>query len=351
MEANPEISIVMPCRDERRFVVRCLESIVSNDLGPHSAELLVVDGMSSDGTRSILDAFAARHTWIRVLDNPHRLTPHALNIALREARGRVIVRVDAHAVYAADYFRTLAEGLERYGAQNVGGIRRTAIIRDTPLACAICLSISEPFTAGNAHYRTSGDRVREVETVFGGCYPREVFERLGGFNEKMIRAQDREFNARLLRAGGRIVLDPATWCEYFPRTDLKSYARWMFRSAYALFAYHRHTDVFMLRTRNLVPLALVATATAAVSAAVLAPRFLWMPSGLLAVYLLASVVRAARVALRERSAPLWPAAVLVYWATHFAYGLGSLAGLPGFLWGMARRARPAISHPVQVSPW
>lgn len=340
----------MPCRNERRFVARCLESIVANDFGPHSVELLIVDGMSGDGTRPILEGFAARHDWIRILDNPHRLTPHALNIALREALGRVIVRVDAHAVYAPHYFRTLAEGLERYSVQNIGGVRRTAIIRDTPITWAISLSISEPFAAGDAHYRTGTDRVRAVETVFGGCFPSEVFERLGGFNEKMIRAQDREFNERLLRAGGRILLDPATWCEYYPRTELGAYARWTFWGAYSLFAFHRHTDVFMLRRRNLAPLALVATVIALFGAAAFAPGFIALPGGLLAVYLLASAVRAARVAFRERSALLWPASTLVYWVTHLCYGLGSLAGLPSFFWGMARRVRRVAPEPVRLWP-
>src|ERR1700693_2771441 len=117
----PMISIIIPCRNEVRFIANCLDSVLGNGFPLERLEILIVDGMSDDGTRAIIRDYAARYPLVRLLDNLHRVTPYALNIGIREAKGDVIMRLDAHTICARDYIARCVGVILRYGADDVGG--------------------------------------------------------------------------------------------------------------------------------------------------------------------------------------------------------------------------------------
>lgn len=327
-DGRPSISVIVPCRNERHAIEACLDSILAADYPADRMEVLVVDGLSRDGTREVVARYADRDERVRRLDNPDRHTPAALNRGLAEARGEVILRMDAHTVYPSDYIRRCVEGLERHDAENVGGVWEIRPTDDTVVGRALAAVYGHPFGVGDARYRTGVDRPREVDTVPFGCWPRAVFERLGGFDERLLRTQDLEFNLRLKRAGGRIVLDPAIRSHYLARStlreDLPHRARSGFWTLYALRFGNRSFS-----RRHLVPLAAV-TLGLALSAAALAGSAAAGAAlaGLVAVYLALDLLSAGQIAL-ERGPAVGLAATAIFPALHASYGLGQLAGLAG----------------------
>ena len=200
----PKVSVIIPCLNEAKFIGGCLDSVLSGEFPPRDMEILVVDGNSDDGTQRIIDEYAVRHGNVRRLLNARRNTPSALNIGLAHAWGGVIVRLDAHAVYPPDYIAKLLEWLDKSGADNVGGVWETVPAGPDPICRAIALALSHRFGVGNSLFRIGSGEPRWVETVPFGCYRREVFDRIGVFDEELLRDQDDEFNYRLLKHGERI---------------------------------------------------------------------------------------------------------------------------------------------------
>ncbi len=231
-EPQPLVTIIVPCRNEGKWIAPCLDSILANDYPRERLEVLVVDGMSSDETRSVVERRAADQPCIRLLDNAKQITPAALNIGIAAARGAVIVRMDAHVDYPADYVSSLVRLLEEKGADNVGGVCRTLPGAETAIARAIAIGMSHPVGVGNSYFRIGAASERWVDTVPFGCYRKEVFDRIGLFDEELVRNQDDEFNLRLIRSGGRILLTPNVVCRYYARDSLRKLWRMYYQYGY-----------------------------------------------------------------------------------------------------------------------
>ena len=329
------LSIIAPCYNEEKYLGRCLDSLLANDFDFSESEILIVDGGSTDRTREILSAYSAKHPFIKLVENPDRIKPIALNRGISAAKGDVIMRVDIHAVYGSNYIGTLVEGLYKEEVDNIGGIRETDIPEGDAWHTAVALAISDPLAVGGAYYRRM-DRAekRFVDTVFGGCYRRDVFDRIGLFNVHLIRTQDKEFNARLLAAGGKILLEPTARCTYFARTEFRRYLKWIYEGAFWVFYAWRFTDTPMLGRRNYIPLLFVLYLAALVAASGLVAIFGGPLGGvmvpILAVPLLAYCVLLFRSGWRAsrahgRNALLFTLPVTII-STHVAYGLGSMVG-------------------------
>ena len=326
------VSLVVPCRNERDRIQACLDSLRVSEYPAGRLEILVIDGMSDDGTRDLLGACVRADPSIRVFDNPRRITPSALNIGVANARGSVLMLVGAHAEFPATYVRDLVTWLEWSGAEGVGGRCETVPGDDTTMACAIALALAHPFGVGDSWFRIGTDEPRWVDTVPFGCYRRDLFSRIGGFDEDLVRNQDEEFNYRVLRRGGRLLLVPHVVSRYYARTRLPVVARMFYQ--YGLFK-----PLVIRKVGRVMTLRQLAPATFAsvlAMAAVLAP---WLPGraalmvGLVSVYttvaMIASVPGGRRYGVRCLLAML-----LVFPAIHVSYGLGFLAGL-------VRLVRPA----------
>lgn len=323
-----KLSIIIPCFNEARHLSKCLDSLLDCGLEAKDYEILVVDGSSTDGTREIALDYAARHLCVRVIDNPGKIKPIALNLGIKEAVGDVIMRIDAHANYSKGYVTGLLGGLSESGAENYGGIRKTAVEDGSAAQMAAAIAVSHPLTAGNALYRTGRvKRVTSVDTVFCGCYPRRVFDEIGMFNERLIRAQDREFNARLVGTGGEILLDPSIECIYYPRTRFWSYVSWIYEGAFWLFYARRFSEIRMVKWRNFLPSIFLLYLITGVLLILGSPpliRVAFVASLLVYVFVLCGA--GASLANRYGKAGLIVWFPIIALATHVSYGGGVLVG-------------------------
>lgn len=328
MSELPLLSVVIPCWNEGRFIAGFLDSVFAQTYPADRLEILLVDGMSEDETRDIVRRAAFAHPNLRMIDNPGHRKPDALNLGIRQATGEIIIRLDVHAVYEDDYLRKCVLALLAHpDADNVGGIRKSLPRKNTLLGRALALSTTHPLAAGNAKYRVGTSKPEWVDTVFGGCWRREVFDRIGYFDEKLTRAQDREFNQRLRAAGGKILLIPDIVCTYYARSGWRDYGSWIFEAGYWPFRASRLVGRWIGGWRNFVPLAFVAGSAAGLA---LAPRSVVMRrltgAGLL-TYGSAVLAASVQLARRERDPGLLVAMPVAFVVTHTVYGVGSVWGI------------------------
>jgi succinoglycan biosynthesis protein ExoA len=333
--SEPILTAVVPCRNECRHIETCLRSILAQEPPGGSFEIIVADGMSDDGTREILQRLAQEDSRLRVVDNPGRTTPRAMNTGIRAARGSIVAIMGAHNRYAPDYLRRSVETLERTGADNVGG----AMIceAETFLQEAIAAAHHSPFSAGGARWHDP-EYEGPADTVFAGVYRREVFDRIGLFDEELTRNQDDELNLRLTRSGGKIWQSPSIRSWYRPRASLgalfrqyKQYGYWKVRviQKHKLPASIRHVvPAGFVLALALLPLLGLAWKPA-----------LWAWFGLLGAYLAGNLGASLLTAARSgwKLFPVLPAVFVCY---HVAYGYGFLLGIRDFV--VLRRA-PAAS--------
>ena len=322
------VSVIMPCRQEEKYIAGALASILANDFPQDRLEVLVIDGMSTDGTRHIVTGFTRDYPFIKLLDNPKRITPAALNIGITQARGDIIIRVDAHSTYPPNYLSSLVAWQEKTGADNVGGAWRILPGGNTSMARAIAVGLAHPFGVGNAYYRIGAAAPRWVDTVPFGCYRREVFSRSGLFDEEHVRTEDDEFNLRLRKSGGRILLVPEIVIDYYARESLTQVWRMYYQYGYFKALVARKLGG-VLSLRHVIPSLLVLT---------LALSWLlgwWFPGlGVLGVLVLSAYLLAdascAWLAGRWQGMAVTAGLALVFPVLHFSYGLGFLKGLLDF---------------------
>jgi len=322
---SPRVSVIVPCRNEGDWIAPCLESIVRNEYPKDRLEVLVVDGMSDDGTRATVARYADQYPFIRLLDNPRRITPAALNIGLAAAAGDVVMRMDAHYEYAGNYIPLSVAWLQRSGADNVGGVLIFRPANSTAVARAVALAVSHPFGIGNAYYRIGAAEPRWVDTVAFGCYRREVFQRIGTFDEALVRNQDIELNRRLTRQGGRILLVPEVVVYGRARDSLRKLARMYFQ-----YGYYNPLVIWKSRSRvtsrQIVTPAFVLSLLVAAALAAWLPPARWLLAAILCAYAVPLVLFSAAAAVRH--GPRCGLALLVIFPTlHLSHGLGFLKGL------------------------
>src|SRR5215468_7328772 len=213
----PAVSLIVPCRNEKDYTEPCIRSLLAQDLPVGSFEIIIADGLSNDGTRDIVARLAADNACLRLIDNPGRIVSTGLNTAIRAARGKIIVRIDVHTHYAPDYVSQCLTVLQETRADNVGGpwvAQGTGYIGQ-----AVAAAFQSAFAVGGARGHNP-HHTGPVDTVYLGCWPREVFDRIGFFDEELVRNQDDEFNLRLSRAGGLIWQSPRIKSWYHPRDSL-----------------------------------------------------------------------------------------------------------------------------------
>jgi glycosyltransferase involved in cell wall biosynthesis len=321
MSAWPRVSVVIPMRNEAGSIRSLLDGVLAQDYPADRLEVLVVDGASTDDSAAVVTAYAARDSRVRVLANPRRIVPTALNIAIRAAHGDIICRIDGHTRVAPDYVRIGVETLQRTGADNVGG--RMDAVGGGWFGDAVADATASRFGVGS--YFHFGTEEREVDTVYLGMWPRAVFARVGLFDEELVRNQDDELNYRLRKAGGRIILNPAMRSWYQNRQDVAhlvsqyyQYGQWKVR------VLQKHPK--QMSWRHFVPPAFVA------GMMVLAIATPWSHAAALLARVaagayLAVVLFAAVRASWHRGVLAVPATALALICLHLSWGTGFLHGL------------------------
>jgi len=299
--------------------------VLVQDYPAERYEVIVADGRSTDGTREIVVDLQRDHPNLRLADNPGLIVPTGLNAALRQACGEIIVRVDGHTEVAPDYVRQCVAALLRSGADNVGG--RMHAVGEGAFGEAVALATSMPFGVGNARFHYS-DREEWVDTVYMGAWPRDVFTRIGLFDEELVRDQDDEFNYRLLQQGGRIWLSPSIRSRYTTRSTARGLWRQYFQYGYwKVRVMQKHPQ--QMRLRQFVP---AVFALACALGLVLAPFSPWGRALLalaLGSYMAGNVVASMATARRHGWRHVGRL-LLIFPILHVAYGVGFVVGLAKF---------------------
>jgi GT2 family glycosyltransferase len=327
----PTVSLILPTLNERAHLRDCLDSLAAQDY-PYLIEIIVSDGGSRDGTREL----AARYGHpVRLVDNPRMSAAAGLNVAWRAARAEIIVRADAHALYAPDYVRRCVDVLTETGADNVGGAMRA--VGTTVFGRAVAAVTSTPFGVGPGRFHYSNER-EEVDTVYLGSYRRATLERLGGWDENGLQwaAEDHELNFRLTRAGGRILLDPMIRSIYFPRETWRGLARQYLNygtGKVSTLAKHGALPTW----RPLAPAAMVAGCAASLLGGALARRPA-VAIGPIAIYALAAA--GATTSMARAPGVSAPHAFAAMTTCHWAYGLGFWRGVGRLVTRRGFDARP-----------
>jgi succinoglycan biosynthesis protein ExoA len=338
--ARPVVSVIIPCYNEVKTIGLLLEALANQVYALEQIEVLVVDGLSTDGSPEKIAE--SRRRWpdlsLRMIENPRRVIPSALNLGISKAIGRYIIRLDAHCVPDEHYIMRCVELLEADVADNVGGRWIIAPGADTFAAQAIAAASSHPFGVGDAHYRYA-EKAAYVDTVPFGAFRRDLFDQIGLYDDMLLANEDYDLNYRIRRAGGRIYLSPDITTRYYARSSLPALARQFFRYGWWKTRMLRKYPE-SIRWRQLVPPLFVAAFVGLVFSSILhgLPRLvLWAllaSYGALNVYFSALLIRQKRADWRVG---LWLPAVFA--TMHISWGSGFLAGLPGALWKKPRPVR------------
>lgn len=339
------VSILIPCYQERNFIRACLDSISGFELPPDTdVEVFVLDGMSTDGTREIVLETAAVDTRIRLVDNPHRTQSAALNLGVSMAGGEFIMRLDAHSVYPPDYLALTLETALRAGSDNTGGVVATLRRGDGYQSALVQALTTHRFGVGDSGFRTDAAE-GETDTVPYGCFKRDVFERLGFFDERLIRAQDYEMNRRITAAGGTVWMNPQIRVQYFQQPDLASFIRKQVVHEAPYNAYMWYLAPYAFTPRHAITGVFAAGVIAGLTLAPFFEFVRWTFAGVMALYALLAVVSAIQQAVRYKEPRHAIFAPLGFFLYHFLHGAGVLMGLLRLATGTAPVQRGAEPWP------
>lgn len=314
------VSVICPIYNEERYIETCLQSILAQDYPKEHWELLLVDGESTDRTRELIAPYLKRYANIRLLDNPHRTAPYAMNTGIRAAAGEYICRMDAHSAFPVNYVSTLLRYMtELPDAANVGGVCETLPANESAKAQAIAIACSHPLGVGNSTFRTATvEQPTESDTVPFGFWKKSLFDEIGLFDEEMTRNQDDEFNARTIRHGGHIYLVPGIRTTYYARDTISK--TWRMFYQYGLFKPLVNKKTSHPATiRQFIPLLFVLGLTLGLPLAFVHPVLAILYGLGIGLYLLAT----STVGIRYRNIYL----PLVFATIHFSYGWGYLCGI------------------------
>lgn len=321
------LSVIVPCYNEEKYISHCVDSILGQDYPKEELEVIFVDGMSTDRTREMLTEYCSRYPFLRMLDNPNKIVPFAMNKGIQESHGDIIIRLDMHAQYANNYFSTLSRQLIALQADNVGCVCKTDVLHKNAHSLAIMAALSSPFGVGNSSFRTGATEIMEADTVPFGCFRRDVFDRFGFYDTRLVRNQDIELNKRIKAGGGKILLLPDALCTYYARETFGDLARNNYRNGLWNLLTVRMTQNFSsLSLRHFIPLIFLLSLTIPLLMALL-----WKPFALIAALSLFAY-SCEMLNIVFRTAHNLPG-VRVGWlcvaflTLHFSYAAGSLVGI------------------------
>ena len=317
------LSVICPIYNEEKFIARCIESILEQDYPKDDLEVLLVDGMSKDRTREIASDYIAKYPYIRIVDNPKQIAPCAMNIGVKAAKGDMIIRLDAHAIFPSNYFSVLVNKLNELCADNVGGVCRTLPVNDSVVCQSIAAVLSSRFGMGNSYFRVGAKEVMQVDTVPFGCWRKEIFDRIGYFDEELIRNQDDEFNGRIIKNGGKIYLIPDLVIDYYARDTEKKVYKMFYQ--YGVFKPLVNKKLGSPATiRQFFPLCFVLGLFGGLILGFFSKWILWAYLGVLLLYFLLATYYSLKDSKNIKR-------VLVqdwtYFVVHFGYGWGYMNGL------------------------
>lgn len=325
---NKKVTLIIACRNEREFISQCLDSILVQDYPSSLVEIFVIDGMSTDGTRDILRDYHKAHPYLKIIDNEKVFQQYAFNMGIKASKGDYIFIMGAHNEYPQNYVSACVEAAEKYQVDNVGGRIEARTDDKGLIAQAILGTYLSSFGIGNATFRKDTKRPVLVDTVFGGCYRRDVFERIGFYNETLKRSQDMELNLRLVRSGGKIMLVPSIVSYYYPITGFIGFAKYNFRAGKGPIRAMRITGK-PLKLMHYIPALFVLGLIGGPLLLTLFnfPLLWWIYLGVMTLYVVLSLGFSLIQSNRQKNLALFLIMPIMFFVRHLMYGLGSLFGL------------------------
>jgi glycosyltransferase involved in cell wall biosynthesis len=342
-EGLPFVTIVVPCRNEEKHIARCLDSILASDYPKDRMEILVLDGMSEDRTREIVASYSERYPMIRLVDNPEKHIPVAMNIGIKAARGERILKMDAHSTFQSTHIRWCVEYQEKYGAENVGGVWKMLPGADRAMAGAIVSGMAHRFGSGNAKIKVGASQPTWSDSAAFGCFKKELFSRIGLFDERLRGGSDMDMNVRIRDGGGGILLVPQIVVNYYADATLKRF--WKHNFADGVWtSYVMKFGKKASSWRHWVPAAFVLSLLGSFALSAVWPLFLWAGLGIVGIYAATSLAVSAQIAIRARDSKQVFLLPGVFATRHMAHGLGALFGLvlavlPGEHWRGRRSSK------------
>jgi succinoglycan biosynthesis protein ExoA len=342
-ERLPFVSLVMPIRNEGRFIRESLSRLLEQDYPGDRVEILIADGMSTDGTRETVKEFQRADPRIRLIDNPGGIVSTGLNAALPQASGEIVIRVDGHCELDRSYVRRCVEHLRRPNLGAVGGPLTT--VGQTPLASAIATAMSSRFGVGDSTFRVGTDTPVLVDTVAFPAYPRSILDQAGPFDEELVRNQDDEYSYRLREMGLGILLAPDVRAVYHSRSSLRSLWSQYFQYGYwKVRVMQKHPG--QMRPRQFVPPLFVSALAIGGLAALVSGWGVVLLAAVLVPYALLNIAASFVCAARNTWGAL-PFLPLTFAVLHLSYGAGFLTGLAAFV----HRWRDRTTRSGSVPGW
>lgn len=321
-----KVSVIIPCRNEKNYIKQCIEAIYNNTLSKkENVEVIVVDGLSNDGTLDILQEMQARYPSLKVIENPKQVTPVAFNLGIVHSKGDFIQIIGARQIISGDYLEKAVATIENDSSiWCVGG--RVENIYENNDSEIIASAMNTPFGVGGGNFRTM-TQSSFVDTAGTPMYPRLVFDKLGLFDEELVRNQDDEFNFRVTRAGGRIFLNADILIQYYVRASFaKLYKQYLQYGYWKVYVNRKHKSVTTLR--QLFPAAFVCFIFLG---AVVSLFLNWVAAlyfSVLLLYFLFAFYFSGKASQKVNH--FFPI-VSTFLILHFSYGWGYLKGLWDFL--------------------
>lgn len=324
---NRKLSVIIPCLNEASTITGVLNALLQQDYMKGAFEIILADGGSTDGTKEQIRQFHTAHKslQIRLIDNPQKIIPAALNTAIRASEGEIVLRLDAHAIPEKNYLKYSVEDLEAGKGDNVGGLWLIEPGSPTWIARAIAESASTPLAVGDARYRYSKTEGL-VDTVPFGCFFKDLVDRLGYYDESLLTNEDYEFNARIRKAGGKIWFDPRIKSHYFARSSLKELAKQYWRYGYWKFQMLRRYPETIRFRQALPPLFITSLSILAIAATGI-PFARILLALEIVVYLLALFSSAIVIALKKQDYSYLIGIPIAIAVMHFAWGAGFLGSM------------------------
>ena len=320
------VSILIPCFQENNFIRACLDSVRGFDLPPDvEIEIFVLDGGSSDGTREIVADIEKADSRIKLIDNPGRTQSAAMNLGITVARGDFVMRLDAHSVYPRDYLRLTFDSAIRTGADNAGGVVSTMRRGEGYQSALVQALTTHKFGVGDSGFRTDAAE-GEADTVPYGFFRREVFDRIGFFDERLVRAQDYEMNRRIIASGGKIWMNPAIRVTYYQQPDLSSFIRKQITREAPYNAYLWYLAPYAFTPRHAVTGVFAAGVIGGLLLSGFSP-IRWILFIVMGLYFSLAIVSAVQQSVRYREPRHLIFLPISFFLYHFLHGVGVLIGL------------------------
>jgi glycosyltransferase involved in cell wall biosynthesis len=330
------VSIVCPVYNEEKYIRDCIDSILCQDYPKEGMEVIFVDGNSTDNTVKIIEEYTNNCPFIRVIRNPARIAPVAMNLGIKESRGEIIVRLDAHATYAPNYVSVLVNKLIELNADNVGSPCKTDVLNKNPKTLAIREVLSNRVGVGNSIFRIGINKVKEVDTVPFGCWRKDIFGKIGFFDVRLNRNQDFELNKRIKKNGGKIYIIPDTYCIYYARETFKKIAKNAYDNGkWNILTIFYTKDMASLSLRHYIPVVFLFS----LFVPLLFMKIFFMAIHIsifsLCAYLLLIIVTSISLTIKKKIKFIY--LFFTFFILHISNGFGAIAGIITSLFLIARK--------------